>query len=170
MKWSFFFVEGGGRLVNKCSIGGQIIAYTNRLTKVTCEEVVKLGAAACISFNLNKAKYASLGTYWPCLNKEEGSFKHQLESVYSGLNAISTLKHGIEMAVHAAGSSGRLVLVGGTSILTCYVWTSISCDIGLLKEVCWRRRRVNGRGARLSAARRQQGWRRQGLIMCLPRT
>ena len=36
-----------------------------------------------------------------------------LETAYNGLDAITTLKHGIAMAVHAAGSNGRLVLLGG---------------------------------------------------------
>jgi hypothetical protein len=113
MKWMFFFFEGASRRTGKASVGGQIIGYTNRLTCVKCEEVVKLGAAVCVSFNLSKSRYASIGTYWPCLNKEEGSFMSHLESAYSGLDAVTTLKHGIAMAVHAAGSNGRLVLVGG---------------------------------------------------------
>jgi len=113
MKWMFYFCEGASRRSGKASVGGQIIGYTNRLTGVKCEEVVKLGAAICVSFNLSKSRYASIGTYWPCLNKEEGSFMSHLESAYSGLDAVTTLKHGIAMAVHAAGSNGRLVLVGG---------------------------------------------------------
>jgi len=40
MHWSFLFYEGGGRLPKQCSIGGQIIAYTNRLSKVTGVEMV----------------------------------------------------------------------------------------------------------------------------------
>ena len=94
-------------------MGGQIIGYTNRLSKVTCDETVKLGAAVCLNFNLNKAQYASIGTYWPCMNKEEGSFQRLIEGAYGGLSAIATLKHGIAMAVEAAGSRGHLVLVGG---------------------------------------------------------
>ena len=91
MKWLFHFSEGASRRTGEASVGGQIIGYTNRLTGVKCEELVKLGAANCVSFNLSKSRYTSIGTYWPCLNKEEGSFMSHLETAYNGLDAITTL-------------------------------------------------------------------------------
>jgi len=83
MKWLFRFFEGGmgGPGKARCTIGGQIICFTNRLSAVTCEPVVKLGAAVCIKFNLNKIQYASIGTYWPCPNNEAGSFQAHIEAV-----------------------------------------------------------------------------------------
>jgi len=66
-----------------------------------------------LQFNLNKIQYASVGTYWPCLNKEGGSFQSLIEASYGGLDAIPLLKNGIAMAVEAASASGRAVLVGG---------------------------------------------------------
>jgi hypothetical protein len=115
MKWLFKFVEGGmgGPSADRCTIGGQIVCYTNRLSRVTVEPVVKLGAAVCLLFNLNKIQYASIGTYWPCPNNEGGSFQSLLESAYGGLSAISLLKVGITMAAEAAIAAGRTVLVGG---------------------------------------------------------
>ena len=115
VKWLFHFFEGGmdGAGSGRCTVGGQIVCRTNRLTKVTCEPVVKLGAAVCIKFNLNKIQYASVGTYWPCANNDEGSFQSLIERAYSGLSAISVLKGGISIAVDAAVASGRSVMVGG---------------------------------------------------------
>jgi len=96
MKWLFHFFEGGmgGQLESRCTIGGQIVCHTNRLSKVTCEPVVKLGAAVCLMFNLNKIQYASVGTYWPCPNNEGGSFQSLIEAAYGGLAAIPLLKTG----------------------------------------------------------------------------
>jgi len=115
MKWLFKFVEGGmtGPRGDRCTIGGQIVCYTNRLSRVTCEPVVKLGAAVCLLFNLNKIQYASIGTYWPCPNNEAGSFQSLLETAHGGLSAISLLKVGITMAVESAIAAGRTVVVGG---------------------------------------------------------
>ena len=76
MLWQFFHVAGGtsdahGR---RCTIGGQIVAYTNRLTRVSCDNIVKLGGAVGLKFNIGKIQYVSMGTYWPCHNDGKGLF------------------------------------------------------------------------------------------------
>ena len=98
---------------SKCTIGGQIVAYTNRLTRVSCDSVIKLGSAVALKYNIGKIQYVSIGTYWPCSNVSEGSFQSHISRAYNGLSAIQTIKSGVEMAIHAAIDSGRTVLIGG---------------------------------------------------------
>ena len=115
MLWKFFFYEGAidGSCDPRCTVGGQIVGYTNRLKKVSCDEIVKLGGAVGLKFNIGKTQYASIGTYWAHPNTATGSFQSHLERAYGGIPVLLTLKHGIAMAVDAATDAGRTVLVGG---------------------------------------------------------
>ena len=116
MKWQLFFFEGGITCVDgksRCTIGGQIVACRHRCTKVKCESIIKLGGAVSLAFNIGKTQFASISTYWPCINEAPGSFKSLLEKEYNGMEALPTIRHGLEMAASAASEAGRLVLVAG---------------------------------------------------------
>jgi len=115
MKWDFFYVEGGvgGASGRQCTVGGQIVAYTNRLTQVKCENIIKLGGAVGLQFNVGSTQFVSVSTYWPCRNDSPGSFQSLIGNEYGGLDATTLLKQGIDIAVSSALEAGKMVLVGG---------------------------------------------------------
>jgi len=119
--WAFGFAEGGvDKVLKSCRIGGQVVMYTNRLTKTSCFPIIKLGAAMGLSFNVGKSQFLSVGTYWPCANTAAGSFQSHIEKVYGGLDAMRTIKAGLDMAVRSGVAAGRSVVLGG----------DFNCEVG----------------------------------------
>jgi len=80
---------------------------------VTCSPIFKLGAASGLSFNIGKSQFLSIGTYWPCQNLASGSFQSHIEKAYGGLQAMSTITAGLDMAIKSGVAARRAVLIGG---------------------------------------------------------